>query len=173
MKTELPEHIHLQGTNRQYFVLAGTSAALVIMLMVMRFTGNATSIEINIWLTALFSMITLIGAAAALLKRPWLTLDEEGFESSELKAIGKIAWKDASPFSLYRYGGRGMPATNQVAFKLSKERRKRAPRIAGMLFSGTVRLTEHYKVSGKRLVHLMNSFRERAVGPEHERPWSG
>lgn len=173
MKSELPDYIHLQATNRQYFVLAGGSAALVVMLMVMRFSGDGVASEINIWLTVLFSMITLIGAAAALLKRPWLTLDADGFESSELKAIGKIAWKDASPFSLYRYGGRGMPATNQVAFKLTKERRKQAPRIAGMLFSGTVRLTEHYKVNGPRLVHLMNAFRERAVGPEHERPWSG
>jgi hypothetical protein len=163
MAKELPDHLHLQATNRQYFVLAGAAALFVIMLMWMRFAGEGPAEEINIWLTVFFSIVTFIGASAALMKQPWLTLDREGFQSSELKSIGKVAWRDVSEFSLYRYGGSGMPATNQVAFKLSDNKRKTLPRMSSMLFSGTVRLTEHYRVNGRRLVQVMNQFRERAM----------
>ena len=163
MNRELPDHIHLQSTNRQYLVLAGASALFATMLTAMRWTGNGPAEEINVWLTVFFSMTTLIGASAALFKRSWLSLDSEGFESSEFKSLGKIGWSEVSEFSLHHMGGRGMPASRQVAFKLSDQKRRALPRMAGLLMYGKVRLTEPYRINGSRLVSLLNGFRERAL----------
>ena len=153
MLKTLPETVHLRATNRQYLVLASASALLAALLAFTNWTGNGPAEEISVWLTVFFSMTTLVGVCAALFRHGWLTLDRDGFESSEFKSLGKIGWS----------GGKGMPASRQVAFKLTEEKRKALPRLSGILMYGRVRLTEPYKVRGSQLVTLMNRFRERAL----------
>lgn len=163
MLKPLPETVHLRATNRQYLVLASASALLAGLLAFTNWTGNGPAEEISVWLTVFFSMTTLVGVCAALFRHGWLTLDRDGFESSEFKSLGKIGWSEVSEFSLHYSGGKGMPASRQVAFKLTEEKRKALPRLSGILMYGRVRLTEPYKVRGSQLVTLMNRFRERAL----------
>lgn len=163
MLTPLPETLHLRATNRQYLVLASASALFAGMLTAMRWTGNGPTDDISVWLTVFFAMTTLVGVSAALFKTAWLTLDKDGFQSSEFKSIGKIGWSEVTEFSLHHTGSKGMPASRQVAFKLTEQKRKALPRMSGLLMFGRVRLTEPYKVRGARLVSLMNQFRDRAL----------
>ena len=147
---DLPDHMHLEATNRQYFVLGAAGAVFVIMLTALRLTGDGPTDEVNVWLTVFFSIVTLIGASAALFKRAWLRIDRDGFESSEFKSLGKIAWSDVSEFRMHLQAGRSLPASRQVAFELKKQRHKGLGRLSSVMFKGTIRLTEHYRVNGQR-----------------------
>ena len=169
MQDDLPDHKRFEATNRQYFVLAGVGAVFVILLTFLRTPDDEAAYRINIWLTVLFAIITLIGAAAALFRRSWLRLDLEGFESSELRALGKVSWGDVSEFRLYIQRMRGMPPAKQVAFEVTGEKQKVMSRLSGLLFNGTVRLTENYRIKGEELVTLMNAFRERALANSEQK----
>ena len=125
MLKPLPETVHLRATNRQYLVLASASALLAAMLAFTNWTGNGPTEEISVWLTVFFAMTTLVGVCAALFRHGWLTLDRDGFESSEFKSLGKIGWSEVSEFSLHYSGGKGMPASRQ----LTEEKRKALPRL--------------------------------------------
>ncbi|WP_084398770.1 hypothetical protein [Henriciella aquimarina] len=162
MTQDVPEHKHFEASNRQYLVLAIVGAVFVIMLWLMRGNDDAMSVTVNVWLTVLFAIVTLIGAAAFLLKRAWLTLDADGFSSSELRPLGKIAWSDVSEFRLHKAGSSGLPTTQQVIFELEKEDQQTLSHLSGLLFRGSIRLTEDYRIKARDLVELMNAFRERA-----------
>ncbi|WP_300395788.1 hypothetical protein [Henriciella sp.] len=163
MVEPLPEHMHFEASNRQYIVLGAVSALLVILLTAMRLLDQEPAYDANVWLTVFFAIVTLIAASAALFKRSWLKLDRYGFQSSELKALGKIAWSDVSEFRPYRQRVRGVPETRQVAFELTSEKQRVLGRLSGLLYKGTVRLTEHYQMKGPELAELMNRFRARAI----------
>ena len=165
MREQLPDHMRFDASNRQYLVLAGVGAFFVTLLTAMReLNHSGVTEEVNVWLTVLFSIITLIGAGAALFRRSWLRLDREGFESSELRGLGKVAWEDVSAVRVYAQKMRGLPAGQQVAFKLTGEKQKVMSRLSGLMYHGTVRLTQDYRIKGHELAETMNAFRARALG---------
>ena len=163
MDDQLPDQIHLEATNRQYIVLGAVSALFVIMLTALRGSSDIATYDVNVWLTVFFAIITLIAASAALFKRRWLTLDQDGFETNELRTLGKVAWDDVSEFRTYVQRIRGMPATHQVAFELVSKEKRFQGRLAGLMLQGTIRITERYRVSGAKLAETMNAFRDRAM----------
>jgi len=163
MTDGLPDEKRFEASNRRYLVLASVGAFFVVALSLMRGRDATMSDETNVWLTVLFAIMTLIGAAAALLKRSWLKLDREGFESSELRSLGKLAWRDVSDFRLHAQRTRGMPSAHQVAFDLNQEAHRSLGRVSGILYKDGVRLTENYRIRGRELVALMNAFRARAL----------
>lgn len=168
--SELPDHRHFEATNRQYLVLAIAGAVLVIMLSLTRSSDDAMSVTVNVWLTVLFAVVTLIGAAAFLMRRSWLTLDRDGFSSSELKPLGKIAWRDVSEFRLHKSGATGLPTSRQVIFELQKEDQQTLSHLSGLLFRGSLRLSEDYRIKGRELAELMNAFRARALAHPERQP---
>ena len=163
MGDELPDEMHFEASNRQYIVLGAVSAVFVVLLTATRSIDDVATYDVNIWLTVFFAIVTLIAASAALLKRNWLKLDREGFESSEFKSLGKVAWTEVSRFSLYRPKVGSLPASHQVAFELTSKDKKIKGRLAGLLLTGTIRLTERYRIKGRKLAETMNTYRDNAI----------
>lgn len=169
MDATLPDRLHYEASNRQYLVLGSVSALLVVVFTVMRFIRPEVTDEATVWLTVFFAMVTLIAASAALFRRSWLILDTDGFESSEFKTLGKLAWSDVSAFSVRAGRQRGMPAPHLVTFELTSPQQKIAGRLSGLMFNGTIRLSERYPVKGRKLAELMNAFRDRALAEQGDR----
>lgn len=163
MDETLPDEMHFEASNRQYIVLGAVSAVFVVLLTAIRSMDDVATYDVNVWLTVFFAIVTLIAASAALFKRSWLKLDRDGFESSEFKTLGKVSWRDVSAFKLHRPRVGGLPASHQVAFELTSREKKIKGRLAGFLLTGTIRLTERYRIKGSKLAALMNGFRERAL----------
>ncbi|RIJ29314.1 hypothetical protein [Henriciella mobilis] len=166
MDEPLEDEMHFEASNRQYIVLGAVSALLVVLLTAVREVDDVATYDVNVWLTVFFAIVTLIAASAALFKRSWLKLDREGFSSSEFKALGHIPWRDVSDFKLYRQRVGRVPGTHQVAFKLTARDRQVAGRLSGLMTAGTIRITEHYRLKGSRLVEILNAFRDRALSEE-------
>ena len=163
MSTTLPESMVFSTTNRRYLVLAATSAGFVMLLTFLRFTQDGPADPLNVMLTVLFALVTLIGVAAALLRRSWLKLARDGFESSELHEIGKLAWSDVSEIALESPRAQDGQAGYRIAFGLTRADHKAVTKLSGLMSGGRVHLKDMFSVRGEELVALMNAYRNQAL----------
>ena len=163
MTEPLPDRMHLEASNRQYLVLGSVSALFVVLFSAMRFVQPEVTDEATVWLTVFFAIVTLIAASAALFRRSWLIIDADGFESSEFRTLGKLAWTDVSGFRVRSSRQRSMPSPHEVTFELTSPHQKVAGRLSGLMFNGSIRISERYPVKGRALAELLNGFRERAL----------
>ncbi|MGB3625863.1 MAG: hypothetical protein WA989_08540 [Henriciella sp.] len=163
MPEQIPETISFSATNRRYYWLAFIGIGFMFLMILIARSGHADPEWVADTFAVIGAFAAIIGALQAVFQRAWLKLDREGFESSELKGIGRISWDEISEIRLHVERTRGIATEHHAAFDFLRGENPLLNRVNHFFRKGAIQLTENYRVPAAELVALMNAFRTRAI----------
>lgn len=163
MPERLPETVSFSATNRRYYLLAFCGLALMFLMLLIARSGHGEPEWVADTFAVIGAFVAIFGALQAYFQRAWLKLDRDGFDSSELKGIGRIRWDEISDVRLDVEKTIGRAATHHAAFEFVRDENRLLNRANRFVRKGAIHLTENYRIPGEELVKLMNDFRTRAM----------